>query len=245
MLRGVFHFHSRYSFDSSSSIRSIANMLEELKLDFAILTDHDDIRGSQALRKELKRRKSSIYVPTAAEYSSELGDIIVVGVDEDLAGLPAVKIMRRAKEAGGLVVLPHPFDAHILSDELLDGVDVVEVFNARSSEENNKKSASLANKINKPVIYSPDAHLLSNLKNAIIVVPADKPILESIFQNEVRPVCTITSGRSEIIISQIIKSLKTRNFSLFIRMVMSPLIDRIRRDHPNLFRALKRLRRKR
>ena len=80
MLRGVFHFHSRYSFDSLSTIPAIANSLEQLRLDFAILTDHDDIQGSQALQRELKKRKLQIYVPTAAEYSTELGDIIIVGL---------------------------------------------------------------------------------------------------------------------------------------------------------------------
>ena len=242
MLRGVFHFHSRYSFDSLSTIPAIANSLEQLRLDFAILTDHDDIQGSQALQRELKKRKLQIYVPTAAEYSTELGDIIIVGVEKNLAGQSALELIKKAKEYSGLVILPHPYDAHKLTTELLDSVDVIEVFNARSSKENNEKSVALAKRLKKPVIYAPDAHLLSNLSNCIIELPAGRPVLESIRANEARPICEIASPKTEIVVSQIIKSVKKRDLKLLARILFTVFFDFVRIKFPNLFEKIKLLR---
>jgi predicted metal-dependent phosphoesterase TrpH len=239
MLRGVFHFHSRYSFDSLSTIPAIAESLEQLQLDFAILTDHDDIQGSKALQRELKKRKLEIYVPTAAEYSTEWGDIIVVGVEKSLAGQPAVQLIKNAKEYGGLVILPHPYDAHKLTAELLDSVDVIEVFNARSSKENNEKSLVLAKRLKKPMIYAPDAHLLSNLSNCIIELPAERHVLEGIRANEARPVCKIASRKSEIVVSQIIKSVKMRDLKLLSRIFFTVFFDFVRTTFPKLFEKIK------
>ena len=77
--KGVFHFHSKYSFDSNTSISKIVDIIEDYKLDFVVLTDHNSVMGSLKLNEEIKRRQLNVDVPIAVEYSTECGDIIVVG----------------------------------------------------------------------------------------------------------------------------------------------------------------------
>ena len=52
---GVIHCHSKYSYDSVTTIDQLIQFIEKNQLDFFILTDHDSIQGSVELRKELER----------------------------------------------------------------------------------------------------------------------------------------------------------------------------------------------
>lgn len=237
--RGIFHFHSRFSFDSISSIQAIADRLESLYLDFAVLTDHNNVRGSIELRKELARRNSSITVPLAAEYSSSVGDIIVVGIADDLSQMPPFELIDAAKQGGGLVILPHPFDGHLLSDELIERVDAIEVFNGRSTAHKNLQSESLASQHHKPVIYASDAHLLQNLGNVIITIPRGIDFESAVRQGKVELETSIFSPRSDIFYSQVIKSYKKRDLGLFFRLLLSLPLSALKRRFPSIFSRLR------
>ena len=239
---GIFHFHSAFSFDSDTKIKMIANRIERFGFHFAVLTDHDEIEGSFLLKKELERRNIDAEIPPACEYRTEIGDIIVVGVAKNLKGLGANTIISHAKDAGGVVILPHPYDGHKLSDALVEKMDVIEIFNGRSAPANNEKSMALARKFNKPVIYASDAHLARHLGHVIIAKPKSLDFKQAAISGKIRVIKANALSQSDIFLSQLIKARKQRRIGLFIRVLASPVIDFIRVNFPNLFKFLKALR---
>jgi len=75
-MKGIIHLHSFHSYDSAIGIDSIIDFAISNELDFIILTDHDSISGSLALRQRIEELGLSIIVPIAAEYCTEYGDVI-------------------------------------------------------------------------------------------------------------------------------------------------------------------------
>ena len=241
---GIFHFHSEYSFDSDTKITTIADKIEALNLEFAVLTDHDEIEGSLRLKDELNRRGVDAEIPPACEYRTEIGDIIVVGLETNLKGLTAGEIIFQAHNADAIVILPHPYDGHKLSNDFLKNMDVIEVFNGRSSQTNNKKSQKLAAKFKKPTICASDAHLSRHLGHVIIAKPKSMSFKHACLHGKIRTVKKQSLNHSDIFLSQLIKARKQRNFGLLLRVLASPIIDFIRVKFPNLFKILKTLRHK-
>jgi len=77
--KGIIHCHSNHSYDSIVSIKEIYDFAKNNELDFVILTDHNTIDGSLELRDYVKNKNDTkLKVPVAAEYKTELGDVIVV-----------------------------------------------------------------------------------------------------------------------------------------------------------------------
>ena len=69
-MKGIIHLHSSFSHDAINKIDKIIDKALENDLDFIILTDHDTINGSLALRKRIKERKLNLIAPIAAEYKT-------------------------------------------------------------------------------------------------------------------------------------------------------------------------------
>ena len=238
---GIFHFHSEYSFDSDTKITTIADKIEALNLEFAVLTDHDDVRGSLALAAEIQERAMTVEVPAAAEYKTEIGDIIVVGSSENLKNLPSKLLFSKIKKFGAISILPHPYDGHKLSDELLNQIDVVEVFNGRSSSENNNKSMELAVSYNKPMIFASDAHLARHLGYVLIAKPRKLSFSEAVVKNKIRCVTHQPLSSSDLLLSQLIKARKQRDYKLMLRALLAPLLSTIRVKFPHLYQFLRTL----
>lgn len=121
---------------------------------------------------------------------------------------------------GGLVVLPHPYKAHKLDDELLKHVDLIEVHNSRCSEEENRSARELSKKLNLPALGGADAHCAGELAAVLNEFSAELPMDEAALR-----LCLLTSRReiktqrvSGVFrpYSQVIKSIKTRDPLLFL-----------------------------
>ena len=236
MAIGIYHFHSNYSHDSTTSIKRIADFIEKNKLDFAILTDHETTKGSKQLKDEIKRRCLKTIIPPAAEYSTEMGDIIVVGLEDDLSKMKALELIKYSKMNGGTVFLPHPYDGHNLTDEMVSLIDVVEVFNGRSSKLNDDLSSKLADKHNKPKIWSSDAHLYQNLGNVLIETQGEAAFfLDSILNKTARPLQLLKSNSNDVSLSQLIKSIKTLDLRLFLITLFKYLTRPLKKYFPSLY----------
>lgn len=238
---GIFHFHSEYSFDSYTKITTIADKIEALNLEFAVLTDHDDVRGSLALAAEIEARALQAEIPPAAEYKTEIGDIIIVGLSEDLKNLSSEKLVATAKKYGAISILPHPYDGHELSEELLNQIDVVEVFNGRSSSEHNNKSMALAESYDKPMIFASDAHLARHLGYVLIAKPRQLSFSEAAVKNKIRCITHQPLGSSDLFLSQLIKARKQQDYELMSRTLLAPILSTIRVKFPHLYQFLKTL----
>ncbi len=132
------------------------------------ITDHNEIKGaleSMELAKEL-----DLKIIPGEEVRTTHGDLLIYNIEERVdSGMSIEETIEVARELGGTVVIPHPFDS--LRREALGReayrcvkmVDAVEVVNGRSLSRDNKKACLLAQEFNKPGIGGSDAHLLREL----------------------------------------------------------------------------------
>ena len=78
-----------------------------MPLDCIAVTDHNTIRGAL-----LARELADFKVIVGEEVKSSQGDIIGLFLSEEVPkGLSPLETVRRIKGQGGLVLVPHPFDA--------------------------------------------------------------------------------------------------------------------------------------
>ncbi len=162
-MKAIFHIHSSYSFDGNISPARIIKELEKLGIEFAAITDHETIKGALEAKTIAK-----LNIIIGAEYTTDKGDIIGLFLKEDVvSGSRKLQIAREVisqiKKQGGIVVLPHPHRGHKLDEELINSVDVIEVYNSRSTKIENQKALELAKRYSKPGIVGSDAHFLQEI----------------------------------------------------------------------------------
>lgn len=163
--RCLFHIHTYCSFDSLLSPRRILARACEFHVGAMVVTDHNTIKGSLAARALASNHEPLI--PIAAEYQSEKGDIIGLFLKDEIFSRQSNEIVQQIHAQGGLVVLPHPFKGHKLDDALLSAVDVIEIYNARCSVQDNERANKLARELRLPTIAGADAHCFAELGAAL------------------------------------------------------------------------------
>src|SRR5690606_8869432 len=105
-------------------------------LDIIAVTDHHTVQGALAVREV-----APFPVIIGAELRTADGEIIGLFLEKDIPrGLSAKESVKRIKDQGGIVQVPHPFDRfrrkHISYNalvEILPDVDIIEAFNARTT----------------------------------------------------------------------------------------------------------------
>lgn len=235
MKKGIFHFHSTYSYDGINTLEKIIKIIKDKKLDFVVLTDHDTIKGSLELQRKLKERNFDVEVPTAAEYKTDRGDVIALNLKTEITDMKWQEFYKNAKEQNAILVLPHPYDGHTQIEELAQAVDVIEVFNSRSSIINNYKSYLLALKYKKPIIWSSDSHIPQTLLNVVVGYgKKDLKFHEALINGEIAPLFLKKSSVLDIFLSQLKKAYVNKNFKLFIYIVYKTLFKRTKEDYLNL-----------
>jgi len=201
------HIHSKYSHDSLALPEKIVRRAEKTGLTCIAVTDHGTIRGSVEARKFGKRY--GIEVITGAEIMTDCGDIIGLGLNSEINSVQFQEVIREIRDQGGLVVLPHPYRGHADPEKTAGCVDFIEIWNSRSSPEENRKAALLAGTVQKEILYGSDAHCVSEIGSVRIRV---KP--ETLEFREV--ICSDYCNPRAIHQSRIIHRLKKREFgSLF------------------------------
>jgi predicted metal-dependent phosphoesterase TrpH len=187
-------------------------------VDVLVVTDHNSIEGSKKVRALAEGNPR--FIPCAGEYKTEKGDIIGLFLSKEIRSTQSDEVIHQIREQGGLVVLPHPYKAHNLDEELLNSVDIVETFNSRCSQSENEAARKLAEKLGKAIIGGTDAHCGGELFSAFTNFPVDLPsseaelrqlLLEAPRTVESRPVSRLYRP-----CSQIIKAFRTRDPWLFL-----------------------------
>jgi predicted metal-dependent phosphoesterase TrpH len=226
--RGLIHFHSNYSFDSILSLKNIVNFALKEDLNFLILTDHDSIEGSIALRKYVEERGINIEVIVAAEYNTEFGDIIAINIEKEITEMGFQLFVKQVRNQNGILLLPHPYYGHTNIEEVANKMDFIEVFNSRVDDASNERALTLANKFNKSVYYATDAHNYNSLKNCILEFKKDGGFIESLLSNALKKPHTKKTYRVEVLFSQFIRSFKNKDYVLFMGLVKRLLISLIK-----------------
>tara|TARA_Y100000589_G_C27064483_1_gene592729 strand:- start:227 stop:952 length:726 start_codon:yes stop_codon:yes gene_type:complete len=225
-LKGIIHCHSCYSFDSIVTIKEIIQYITQYNLDFLILSDHNTVAGSISLRKKLKKHGlSHVQVPVAAEYNTEYGDIIAAFINAEIDYTqPFEQVTQEIKKQNGIVLFPHPYKGHKYIEKIATEADLIEVFNSRDTDHNNQKSVKLAKEYEKSSYWASDAHMLKEYDYVIVEIEYNTSNLkEALLFGQIKPVSQIKTTYFNILYSQFIKSLKTKNMKLLILIVLSAI----------------------
>lgn len=216
--RCLFHVHTRCSFDSLLSPKTIVASARRLGVYALVVTDHNTIQG--AVDAQHVAKGNPPVVITAAEYQSEKGDIIGLFLKEEIRSRRSAEIIEQIHKQDGLVVLPHPYKGHILDDGFLGGVDLIETHNARCSESDNQRARELAQQWKRPSIGGADAHCALELNAALNEFLVDPPQKAAEFREHLMSAARrVTSRKAPAVCrpySQMVKAAKTKNLGLFL-----------------------------
>ncbi len=174
-MKADLHLHTCYSPDSNSSLESIVDRCRKVGIDCLAVTDHDTIEGGLRMREI-----APFCVIVGEEVRSTAGEIIGYFLKETIPrGLSPQEVISRIKDQGGLVCLPHPFDGlgryPLRAEEraaLIDQIDIIEVFNARSIRSNLDVARSFAAQNGLLQSAGSDAHSTSEVGNAYVEMPS-------------------------------------------------------------------------
>jgi len=165
-MKACFHIHTKYSFDSLMHPKKILRICKQLGADVVYITDHNTIRGSLEAKKYEK--EIGIKVIPGIEIKTQYGDVIGVDLTEEILTRDFEEVLDEIKSQGGISILPHPYRGHKKVEYLASKVDLIEVWNGHSTPEENQKALELAQKLRKPPVVGSDAHIYSELGNAIM-----------------------------------------------------------------------------
>lgn len=150
------HIHSKYSYDSFLSPERIIKVAKKRGLDGIAVTDHNTVKGGIETLKIEKGEDFQVIV--GAEIKTEYGDITGLFLENEIRTSNFEEVIEEIKSQGGLSVLAHPYRQYKNPEEIVDRVDLVEAFNARSRKADNARAYELATKFKKPVTAGSDAH---------------------------------------------------------------------------------------
>lgn len=142
------HTHSTASPDGALTADDYRRMLEDERLDYIAVTDHNTIEFAVKLKQELGALGRRIIV--GEEIRTTKGEIIGLYLKEAVpAMLSPEETVAAIRRQGGLVCIPHPFEnvrrgMQAASLEPIAGeVDMMEVHNGRAVFQNKTRAAHL------------------------------------------------------------------------------------------------------
>ncbi len=175
LLKADFHIHTKYSMDCDTALEDIISRCLETGINCIAIADHASIEGA------LKMQSLAPFpVIIAGEILTPQGEIMGMFLKEGVpAGLPIEQAISRIKAQGALVCLPHPFDTlrglkldGKRLEELVEQIDIIELFNARSLLlRDSTKARAFAKKHGIPGTAGSDAHTPNEIGNTYVEMP--------------------------------------------------------------------------
>jgi predicted metal-dependent phosphoesterase TrpH len=170
------HLHTVASGDAVTTLDQLAERVARNRIDVVCITDHNETAAAEAaVRQGLGAR-----VIVGEEIRTPDGDVIGLFLAERIPYvLPLAEVTGRIRAQGGLVYVPHPFDAQRSSlGAVLPGlcergeVDAVEVFNAKIADQAlNDRAAEIAARFGLPGGAGSDAHDPEGIGAAYLEMP--------------------------------------------------------------------------
>jgi len=172
------HVHTvRGASDSSLTPQQLVEEAHRIGLDGVNISEHDRLWDAREM--ERFRRESGLFASRAMEVSTELGHIVVLGLERYAPGIHKAANLRRAvTKAGGFMWLAHPFrhffdpvdyrrdgrpQPNLTADEaarlpIFALVDDLEVANGGCTAQENAFALAVARILGKRGIGASDAH---------------------------------------------------------------------------------------
>lgn len=189
------HVHSRYSHDSLSKLGKIVKIAKRKGLNGIAITDHGTIHGGLSAKK---CDANDFIIIIGTEIKTEIGDIIGLFLNEEIRSRGIWCVIDEIRDQNGLVVLPHPFrghDTNKFDKELLNKIDAIEGYNARSDVNENILAQEFAKVHKLPIIAGSDAHFYGEIGLAKTImgnISSEEDIRKSILSYGTRIVGTQT-----------------------------------------------------
>ena len=201
------HTHTEpLSDDSELKPTELINRAKQAGLDAICLTEHDRPWDKDAIAK-LSQEHDFLILP-GVEISIDEGHLLVFGVEEDSFSIEYILSMHRAEyvkhivdEAGGFIILAHPYRRQLYNDDdlhtaverfcqkpLFHLVDTIEVLNGKASERENRFAQELCRKLNLKGIGGSDAHSISD-------IPSCATLFERNISNVEQLITELKAGR--------------------------------------------------
>jgi hypothetical protein len=175
LLKADLHIHTKYSMDCDLPLQRIISRCLEIGINCIAIADHGTIEGA------LKMQEIAPFtIIVAEEILTPHGEIMAMFLTEGIpSGLSVEQTLARIRAQGGLVCIPHPFDAFRQSaldsriiETIVDQIDILEVFNSRSPLLRSSTKANLfAEKYGMAKSAGSDAHIASEIGNAYVEMP--------------------------------------------------------------------------
>jgi hypothetical protein len=162
------HMHTNHSYDCATPVDVLLESAKQVGLGAIAVTDHNEISGAHAAFEQAQ----GIKVIVAEEIKTQSqGEVIGLFLQEKIPrGMTLAQTIAAIKQQGGLVYVPHPFDRlHSVPDyehllEIVEEIDVIEVFNARVAvKEFNEEAMRFAAKYRIVAGAGSDAHVPQGL----------------------------------------------------------------------------------
>jgi hypothetical protein len=175
LLKADLHTHTYFSPDTLTSPKKYVQTCLKRRINCVAVNDHNDIGGALAVQK-----LASLRVIIGEEVKSSEGEIIGLFLQEEVpGGLSPEETVRRIKEQGGLVCIPHPFDrfrgerlAEAALRRILPQVDIIEALNARTTlRVDNQRAVRFAQEHDLAMSAGSDAHSAWELGQACVEMP--------------------------------------------------------------------------
>ncbi|WP_340820703.1 PHP domain-containing protein [Methanolobus sp. WCC4] len=178
------HVHSCYSKDSNASLDDILEHAARNGLDGFAICDHDRIEGGFACSERAKELNSDLIVIPGVEVSSSKGHILVLGVRDAIEpGLSPEETIKRARQQGALVIIPHPFKITSHGIGYIEGLDAdaIEVLNSRCVTNGpNNRAREAAGELGFPMVGGSDSHEAEMVGRSYTEIDADERTVEAV-----------------------------------------------------------------
>ncbi len=160
------HVHTKYSADCSAEPKKIAKTELSKGIDCVAITDHNSVSSFASFKK------TGIELIKGEEISTDNGHLIALFLNDEIKSRKFFEACDEIHSQGAVSILPHPYRSHKNVESLADAVDMIEIFNSRTSVLKNEMAQILPEKYNNNRICGSDAHFLSELGHATIDVDA-------------------------------------------------------------------------
>lgn len=169
------HCHTLYSPDCLTRLEDLIAACRRKRIDKLAVTDHNTARGALMLQ-----RMAPDLIIVGEEVRTSRGELLAYFLSETIPpDLSPEETIARIRAQGGLVGISHPLDRvrhEAMGPEaalsIIDQVDMIEVFNARSVfHQDNTRALALAEAHGKLKIAGSDAHTIYELGRATLRMP--------------------------------------------------------------------------
>jgi predicted metal-dependent phosphoesterase TrpH len=166
-IRADLHSHTNYSRDSVLSPEAYVRAYVRRGIDFAAVTDHNEIEGAFYVQELVKRMDAPLRIIVGEEVKTAEGEIIGLFLKELVPrGMSPEDTVKAIHDQGGIATIPHPFDTFRRSvltraalGRVAPSVQAIEGYNCRNILGRHDAAArDVARENAKPITVGSDSH---------------------------------------------------------------------------------------